>query len=229
MMKIGRIAGIERPAIATLIPSQHGKTVLLDAGANVDCNPENLVDFATMGSIYAEQVLGIEKPRIGLLSIGEEATKGNELTKNTYTLLQETPINFVGNVEGRHLFADEADVIVCDGFIGNVALKVSEGIGEFLLDSIKREVMRSPLYQFAALLLSPALKRLKRKVDYAEYGGAPLLGVNGICIISHGRSDARAIFNAVRAATVAVDSDVVGRIKNALLVDSKSPTTNAVP
>lgn len=216
LMKIGAIPGIERPAIATLIPSRNGKTVLLDVGAVVDCRPENLLDFATMGGIYAEQVLGISEPRVGLLSIGEEPTKGNELTKATYELLQKASLNFIGNVEGRELFADVADVVVCDGFVGNVVIKVSEGLGEFVVDSVKGEVNQSLFYRLAAMALSPGLKRLKKKVDYAEYGGAPLLGVNGICIISHGRSDSRAIYNAVKAAARAVNADVVGRIRGTL-------------
>lgn len=215
-MKVGRIPGIERPAIASLFPAKQGATVLLDAGANVDCSPDNLVDFATMGSIYAEQVLDIKKPRVGLLNIGEESTKGNELTRATHELLKMTPLNFVGNIEGRQIFSNTTDVIVCDGFIGNVVLKVGEGLGEYLVNSIKEEIKSSWVHKIAALVLASGLRRIQKRFDYTEYGGAPLLGVKGVCIISHGRSNARAIFAAVRAAKRAVEGDVVGKIQNAL-------------
>jgi phosphate acyltransferase len=214
--KLGRIQGIERPAIATQLPALRGQTILIDAGANADCEVANLLQFALMGSIYADKVLGIQSPRVALLSIGEEECKGNELTKMTHTMLRESGLNFVGNVEGRHLFAGEADVIVCDGFTGNVALKSAEGLGEYVLGLIKEELRKHPLARIPLVFLAPAFRRLKQRIDYSEYGGAPLLGVNGVCIIGHGRSDAKAVSNAVRVAMVAVEQGVITSISTSL-------------
>lgn len=215
-LKLGRIPGIDRPAIATFFPTMNGKVVLLDAGANVDCSVENLLQFAVMGAKYSERVLKVENPRVGLLSIGEEATKGNELTKATNPRLCEVGLNFIGNVEGKDLFRGAVDVVVCDGFAGNIVLKVAEGIAEFMLSTIKKEINRSLISKAGVLLMAPALRRSKAKLDYAEYGGAPLLGVNGVCIISHGRSDARAIRNAIRVAADSVAGDVVGCISSSV-------------
>jgi glycerol-3-phosphate acyltransferase PlsX len=215
-LRLGRIPGIDRPAIAALLPNPTGQSIVLDAGANADCTVENLLQFAVMGSIYAERVMGKAHPKVGLLSIGEEPCKGNELTKRTHEALKQMPINFIGNIEGRHLFTDTADVVVCDGFVGNVALKSSEGLAEFILALLRQEVGTKLWTRIPLAMLAPALRRMKRRVDYAEYGGAPLLGVNGVCIICHGRSNAKAISNAVRAAAEAVSGDVIGSIRSSL-------------
>ena len=215
-LRLGRIEGIDRPAIGAILPTMSGRAVMLDAGANVDCSVENLLQFAVMGSEFAERVLKIRKPRVGLLSIGEEAIKGNELTKAANARLSQTSLNFVGNVEGKDVFRGAADVVVCDGFAGNIVLKAGEGMAEFVLATLNQEINRGLLYRLGALFLRPALWRAKTKLDYAEYGGAPLLGVNGVCVICHGRSDARAICNAIRAAADAVKNDVVGCISTSL-------------
>lgn len=211
-LKIGRIAGIDRPAIGALLPTINGKTVMLDAGANVDCSVENLLQFAIMGSEYAKRVLKVSNPRVGLLSIGEEPTKGNEVTKATNARLRASNLNFVGNVEGKDVFRGAADVVVCDGFVGNVVLKVSEGMAEFVLDCLRQALQSNTAAKLGALLVKPALRRAKAGFDYAEYGGAPLLGVNGVCIICHGRSNSRAITNAIRAAADAIENDIVRSI-----------------
>lgn len=217
LMTLGRISGIERPAIATVFPVPGGReTVLLDAGANVDCSSENLVQFAQMGSVYSQCVHRIKNPRVAVLSIGEEDTKGNTLTKETASLLRGMPMQFIGNVEGRHLFSGESDVIVCDGFVGNVALKVAEGTAEMLQGILKNEFGRTPWRKITGHLARPVFLALKRRTDYDAYGGAPLLGVNGVCIISHGRSNARAIFNAIRQADDSVKHGVVDRIRKAV-------------
>ncbi|MHB0999475.1 MAG: phosphate acyltransferase PlsX [Armatimonadota bacterium] len=211
-LRLGRIRGIIRPAIGSLLPTLKSKCVMLDAGANVDCSVDNLLQFAIMGNAYAERLFKIEKPRVGLLSIGEEPSKGNELTKLTNARLSETALNFIGNVEGKEIFRGAADVVICDGFAGNIILKVAEGVSEFFLTNLKNKVNESIIYKIGALLMRPAFRDIKNRLDYAEYGGAPLLGVNGICIISHGRSNARAARNAIRAAADAVENDVVGCI-----------------
>ena len=198
---LGVLKGVERPAIAALIPTLQGEMILLDVGATVDCTPENLTQFAWMGHEYAQYVLHKAHPTIGLLSIGEEDTKGNEVTKETFKRLKETALNFVGNVEGREIFMHGADVIVCDGFIGNVALKITEGVAEGIKKILMTEIAAgSYLNRLGYALLRPVFSRFKRRIDYAEFGGACLLGVNGICIISHGRSSGRAIKNAIRVA-----------------------------
>ncbi len=197
---LGALRGIERPAIAALLPTLRGAAIMLDVGACVDCGPRQLVQFAIMGSEYAKRVLGKPSPRVGLLSIGEEDTKGNDVTREAFRLLQAGPIHFIGNLEGRDVYSGAADVIVCDGFIGNVALKISEGLADAMTRLLKREVAATALGRLGFLLLRPAFARFRTRIDYAEYGGAPLLGVNGICIICHGRSSARAIKNAMRVA-----------------------------
>ena len=212
-IKLGRIQGIDRPGIGALLPTRTGKAVMLDGGANVDCSVENLLQFAVMGKEYAERVMKIGNPRVGLLSIGEEATKGDELTKAVNAELSRRPsLNFVGNVDGKDVFRGAADVIACDGFAGNLVLKIAEGMAEYLLGNLRQEIESNPISKLGALLARPAFRRAKAKTDYAEYGGAPLLGVNGVCIISHGRSNALAISNAIRAAADAVENDVVGCI-----------------
>lgn len=205
---LGTLQGVERPAIATILPTLKGPAVLLDVGANVDSKPQHLVRFALMGHAFAQRMLAVAAPRVGLLSIGEEDSKGNELTKETFKLLKHAPINFIGNVEGRDVYTGHADVIVCDGFIGNVALKISEGLAEAIMQVLRREIAQSVLGGLGFWLLKPAFRRFKRQVDYAEYGGAPLLGLNGVSIICHGRSSSKAIKNALRVARDFVAGDV---------------------
>ena len=204
---LGRIKGIERPAIATPIPSITGTTVVLDSGAKVDAKPQHLVQNAIMGSIYAELILKIKNPRVGLLNIGEEETKGNEQALATYPLLKsEEHINFIGNVEGRDINKGTVDVVVCDGFVGNVVLKIMEGLSGTLFSEIKASLTSKPLYKLGALLAKGAFRDLKAGLDYSEYGGAPLLGLKGISMISHGSSDAKTMYSAIRAARKAVES-----------------------
>jgi glycerol-3-phosphate acyltransferase PlsX len=205
---LGTLKGVDRPAIATIFPTLNEPCVILDVGANVDSKPQNLLQFGIMGSIYARYILGKKNPRLGLLSIGEEEIKGNELTRETHKLLQKSSLNFVGNVEGRDIFKGEVDVIVCDGFIGNIVLKASESLAELFDVILKEELGSRSLYRLGAKLCSSALKNFVRKIDYAEHGGAPLLGVNGVSIISHGRSSSRAIKNAIRVARDLVEKKV---------------------
>jgi phosphate acyltransferase len=212
-LRLGRISGIDRPPIMAMLPHDTGQSVLLDAGAVADCEIEHLRQFAIMGSVYAEKVMRMSLPRVALLSIGEEPSKGNELTKEAHAVLEASDLNFIGNVEGRHLFCGAADVIVCDGFVGNVALKSAEGLGEFVIGLLKQEISRNPLLKIPLFLLKPAINRLKSSIDYAEYGGAPLLGLNGICIVGHGRSNARAVANAVKVAKSAVATGLVQAIR----------------
>lgn len=221
LLGLGRIKGIQRPAIGTVMPTDKGVSLILDAGANADCKPTNLVQFAIMGSIYAEKILGIKNPSIGLLNIGEEETKGNELTQATYPLLKETKLNFSGNIEGRDIFKGTSDVVVCDGFVGNVVLKLSEGLSSSLIKNIKNALMSSITGKIGGLLIKRSMLKLKKRLDYAEYGGAPLLGVNGISIISHGSSNAFAIKNAIRVAKECIENDVVLSIKASL--DANQP------
>lgn len=213
LMAFGRIAGIGRPAIGTVIPMPKAASILVDAGANVDSRPPHLVQFALMGSIYAERVLGVESPRVGLLSNGEEESKGTEVVVEVHRRLRElSGIHFIGNVEGRDILPGKADVIVCDGFVGNIVLKLMEGLGQGIVD-ILQEALRSSLPAMAGgLLAKPALKKLWKRLDYAEYGGAPLLGLQKMCIISHGSSNAKAIRNAVRVARESVERDVIPAI-----------------
>lgn len=200
-MHLGRIEGIRRPTIASPMPTRKGHSVLLDAGATVDCEAHDLVQFGVMGSIYAERILGIAAPRVGLFSIGEEPTKGNDLVRAVFPRLRDASLNFVGNVDGKDVFRGAADVIVCDGFVGNAILKVAEGIAEMILEAIPDPSVRASL-----------IKRL----DYSEYGGAPLLGVRGVLIVGHGRSHAKAVANAIRVAKIAIEQEMVRRIEQAL-------------
>jgi glycerol-3-phosphate acyltransferase PlsX len=202
------VEGVERPAIATFMPTVKGTSIILDVGANVDCKPNHLLQFAIMGEVYAKYLLKIPNPRVGLLSIGEEETKGNELTKEAFKLLTETSLNFIGNVEGRDVMSGNADVIVCDGFIGNVVLKVSEAVAEAMGVFIRENIGTSLARKLGYLLMRPAFRSLKRRVDYAEYGGAPLVGINGISIIGHGRSSDLAVKNAIRVAAELAKSEV---------------------
>jgi len=216
LLTLGRLPGVLRPAIATILPTLRRPAVLVDAGANVDCKPVHLLQFALMGTLFSERVLGLKRPRVGLLSIGEEGGKGNFLVKRAHALLAEGPFNFVGNVEGQHIFFGEAEVIVCDGFVGNICLKVSEGVAEALAQMLKREVRRDPLALLGFSLARRALSRFRRKVDWREYGGAPLLGVNGVVIIGHGRSDARAVKNALLTAQRFVETGLVEKLRACL-------------
>ncbi|WP_425060804.1 Phosphate acyltransferase [Sporomusa carbonis] len=212
---LGRIKGIERPAIATPMPNLTGTTVLLDSGANVDSKPKHLLQNAIMGAIYAEYVLNIPRPRVGLLNIGEEECKGNEQVHATYPLLKQlSTVNFIGNVEGRDIPKGTVDVVVCDGFVGNIVLKLGEGLASAILQLVKEAIKDSGFWtKMASMLVLPALKGLKKKLDYAEYGGAPLLGVNGGFIICHGSSRAKAIKNAIRVAKEFTEQDVVSHIR----------------
>lgn len=213
---LGRIKGIERPAIATVMPTLSGGKLVLDVGANPDAKPEHLLQYALMGSIYAERILGIPNPRVGLLNIGSEEGKGNELTQQTYPLLKEGNFNFIGNIEGRDVPYGKADVVVCEGFVGNVLLKTAEGLAGALFELIKDKITSSPIRKLGALAVKPGLKEIALMMDYAEYGGAPLLGVNGISIICHGSSKAKAIFNAVRVAQECEQVRLVEQISETL-------------
>lgn len=195
-LRLGRLKGVLRPAIATLMPNTTSKTLFLDVGANTDCKAENLFQFAIMGDAYAKEIMKISKPRLALLSNGEEECKGNELTKEAHQLMKQIP-SFVRNAEGRDIFNGEVDVLVCDGFDGNVILKACEGVATAIIHILKNEIKQSLISKIGALLMKPSFKRLKKHIDWQEYGGAPLLGVNGCVIISHGKSDARAIKNAI--------------------------------
>jgi len=198
-MVLGALPGVDRPALAIVVPTLSGTpSILLDVGANVDCKPQNLEQFAVMGELYARSVLKIPRPRVGVLSVGEEEGKGNELTRETYTLLKQLPINFIGNVEGRDIYNGNCDVIVCDGFVGNVALKTSEGLTRLVREMLKVSLTTTVTAQVGALLSRKAFNAFKKRLDPSEDGGAPLLGVRGVCIIGHGSSNDRAIMNGIR-------------------------------
>src|SRR4051812_23661723 len=208
----GMIPGVDRPALGTIIPTRDRPAVLLDAGASVECRPQHLLQFAIMGSVYARQVLTVERPRVGLLSIGEEATKGNELTREAHRLLKASPLNFIGNVEGREIYSGGADVIVCDGFTGNVVLKTSEGLVDAVAALLGDELQGTFSSQVGYLLSRRAFRRFQRRVDYSEFGGAPLLGVAGLAIVGHGRSSAKAVRNAIAMAYRFATGDFIARI-----------------
>ncbi len=199
-MVIGMLEGVDRPALAAVFPSRSGRTVVLDVGANVDSKPAHLREFAVMGHFYAREVLGTAEPRVGLLSIGEEENKGSDLTREVLAALKTTGLNFIGNVEGRDVFSGEADVVVCDGFVGNVLLKSAEALAELITDMTREELARSWRARFGLALARPAIESLGRRTDYEEYGAVPLLGVRGGCLIAHGRSSARAVASAIRRA-----------------------------
>jgi glycerol-3-phosphate acyltransferase PlsX len=200
MFVLKRIPGIDRPAIATVVPNLKDQTLVLDVGGNVDCKPPHLVQFALMGSVYASQMLGKGSPRVGLLSNGEEESKGNDLTREASLVLKNTSLNYIGYTEGRDIYNGRVDVVVCDGFVGNVVLKVSEGLAEAMSTMLRRELSSRLLSRLGYLLVRPALKAFRKKVDYAEYGGAPLLGIQGTAMICHGSSSPRAIMNAIKMA-----------------------------
>jgi glycerol-3-phosphate acyltransferase PlsX len=209
LVVLGRLGGIKRPALGAYFPTGRYGVLALDVGANADCRPAYLVQFAHMGSIYMERVYGAKRPRVGLLSIGEEAGKGNALTREVYDRLQHSPLNFVGNVEGKEIMNGEVEVVVSDGFTGNVAVKMGEGMAEFMFRELRKAVSERLRYRLGALLMVDALRGMRRRLDYAEYGGVPLLGVNGVVIICHGRSHAQAIKNAIRTAKEASTSGML--------------------
>ncbi len=222
---LGTIKGVERPAIAATLPTLRGTAILLDVGATVDCSARQLSQFAMMGHEYARHLMNLPSPRVGLLSIGEEDTKGNDVTKEAFRLLKDSALNFIGNVEGRDVYSGIADVIVCDGFLGNVSLKISESLADAMKKILMNEVMRSTLGRLSLVFLAGPLMRLKRRTDYAEFGGAPLLGVNGICMICHGRSSAKAIKNAIRRAEALAKGRLIDLIRRDLTESLTQPVT----
>ena len=214
---LGMIDGVDRPALAAVVPKNEGQTLVLDVGANMECKPHQLLQFAVMGSFYAEEVLGVSSPKVGLMSVGEEENKGGPRVRERNLVLKAAGINFVGNVEGGGVFSTNVDVIVCDGFTGNVILKVAEGFGEMVVGMLMDEARQSPMYGAGLLMAKGAFRNLRSKVDYSEYGGAPLLGVNGACLIGHGKSSAKAIRNAVRFADSYASCGVIENIGDKIL------------
>jgi len=220
---LGAIKGVERPAICATLPTLQGTAVMLDVGATVDCTARQLYQFGIMGHEYGKHLLGKSSPRVGLLSIGEEDTKGNDVTKEAFRLLRDSPLNFIGNLEGREVYSGNADVIVSDGFLGNVSLKISEGLADAMKKMLMREVMASRFGKLSFLFLTGPLMRLKRRTDYAEFGGAPLLGVNGISMICHGRSSAKAIKNAIIRAEALAKGRLIELIQRDIAESLKQP------
>jgi glycerol-3-phosphate acyltransferase PlsX len=216
LLHLGRLPGVSRPAIAAVVPNAAGGSLLLDVGANAQCKPLHLYQFAVMGELYARLLLGRETPRVGLLNVGEESSKGNDMVLEAHRLLSTSSLNFVGNVEGRGIFEGGVDVIVCDGFVGNVILKFGESVVGFLVSVMRRELGGSTRGRLGAHLLRPVFRHVQRELDYSEYGGAPLLGVNGTCIIAHGISNAKAIKNAIVAAGRLVENEANRRIQERL-------------
>lgn len=216
MLRLGRIPGIERPALAPILPGRNSQFLLIDCGANVDSKPEYMAQFGLMGDAYAQQVMGIKRPRVGLVNIGDEEEKGNSLYIQAHQLLKQEGIHFVGNVEARYIPANRADVLVCDGFDGNIILKYTEGVADALLGIIKQELMGDLRSKLGALLAKPAFRRVKKKMDYTEVGGAPLLGVQGAVVKAHGSSNAKAMSNAIRQAVLMVRGGVVPAIQQRL-------------
>ena len=212
----GRIKGVERPALGTIVPTANGYTYFLDVGANVDSRPEFLVQQARMGSVYASQMMGRPNPRVALLSNGEEASKGDSLIKEVYPRLEASALNFIGNVEGKDLLAGKADVVVADGFVGNVAIKMMEATADFLFRTLREELPKSPFGLLGGLLIRGRVAKIRARIDWREFGGAPLLGIDGVAVVAHGRSDARAIKNAIRVTKEAAEHDLVGKIREAV-------------
>jgi glycerol-3-phosphate acyltransferase PlsX len=217
----GRLPGVDRPALATIIPTRRQPVVLLDSGATVECRPQHLVQFAIMGAAYARVALGCRSPRVGLLSVGEEESKGNDLTRDAHQLLKTAPVDFAGNVEGRHVYAGDVDVIVCDGFTGNVTLKISEGLVDAVQTLLHEELSSTFGTRVGYLLSRQAFRRFRRRVDSSEYGGAPLVGLNGLCIVGHGRSSAKAVRNGVAMAARFVSQGLTDQLSRQL-----TPTTS---
>jgi len=208
MIKLRTLPGVDRPGIAAVLPTERNVFVLVDAGANIDARPEHLLQYAYMGSVYSRHVLGYKNPTVGLVSLGEEDVKGTEKTKEVFQMLKRSSLNFIGNIEGRHLFEDPVEVVVCDGFVGNVILKTCESIAVAIFQWLKHELKRNPVRRLGALLAKDAFLTIKDKTNYEEYGGSPLLGVNGICIIAHGASTPLAIKNALRVAVESIEQQV---------------------
>lgn len=219
---LGALKGVEKPALSLLVPTRKNLTLLIDVGANVNCRPSHLEQFAVMGHIFMESILGRKNPRIGLMSIGEEESKGNELTKETYDRLRASSLNFVGNVEGKDMYSGKADVIVSDGFTGNVALKVSEGVLETIFYMARTEIMKNFFAKVGYFLMKRNLKKIYKKIDYTEYGGAQLLGINGVCIVGHGRSNSIAVKNAVGLARDFVTNKVQEKIQKEIVKLSRN-------
>ncbi len=219
MFILGRIKGVDRPALASILPTLKKPIVLIDVGANVDCKPFHLVQFGLMAEVLAKDVLHIPTPRVGILTIGEEEGKGNTLVKEAYSLFKRSSLNFIGNIEGRDIYTGETDVVVCDGFVGNIALKLSEGLGSAITSMLRQELTQSIWARIGTLLSMGALKRFRRKLDYAEYGGAPILGLNGIAIVCHGASSARAITTAVLQAGAFVTNRANDHLREGLLAN----------
>jgi glycerol-3-phosphate acyltransferase PlsX len=209
----GRIRGVDRPALGSIVPTRNDFAYFLDVGANVDSKPEYMVQFASMGVIYAREMLGRANPRVGLLSNGEEEGKGDELVKETARRLKGSLPGFIGNVEPKDIYASKADVIVADGFVGNIAIKMAEATAEFLFRNLRDEIPKTMLGKLGGLLIRPGVRQLRARVDWREFGGAPLLGIDGVAVVAHGRSDARAIKNAIRVACDAVENHLVGKIR----------------
>lgn len=216
LRRLGRLNGVQRPALTTLFPLINGNCVILDIGANADCRPEFLQQFAIMGCVYAEKVLNIENPRIGLLSNGEEAGKGNQLTKDTFHLLSVSGLNFIGNLEPKDMLAGHADVVVTDGFTGNILIKTSESVAKLITDLLRQELTSSLQTKIGALLAKPAFNRIKNKMDPSEIGAAPLLGINGLVFVGHGRSDAHALTSAIRVAYDAIQVNLLEALRYAI-------------
>ncbi len=223
LFRLGRIRGVKRPALTALFPTRRGHCAVLDIGANAECKPEYLVQFAILGSVYAEKVLGIANPRVGLLSNGEEPGKGNDLVKATYPLLSQSGLNFIGNVEGKELFGGEADVVVTDGFTGNVLLKGSEAVVKLLVETLKEALMASWRTKIGALLAKPAFEALQGMLNPDQIGAAPLLGIDGLVFVGHGRSNATAIVSAIRTAKQAVEANLLTELKNAIEARLQQP------
>jgi glycerol-3-phosphate acyltransferase PlsX len=216
LANLGRLPGVSRPAIACMFPSEQGRTLVVDVGANPVCKPQNLVEFGIMGSVYVRDVMGVESPKVGLLSIGEEPSKGNELTISSHRIFQLSKLNFIGNIEGRDILRGKADVVVCDGFVGNIMLKFAESLQGFLTNAVRRQISNNKFSHLGAILMGPFLRRMRRTFDYAEYGGAPLLGLNGVCTVCHGSSSPKAIRSAIWAAEKGVDHHINEHIADAL-------------
>jgi glycerol-3-phosphate acyltransferase PlsX len=221
LRKLGRVKNVVRPGIASMFPTLKKPVVIMDIGANVDCRPLHLFQFAVMASAFSS-LYDVERPRVGILSIGEETGKGNSLVRITYEMLKKSSLNFIGNVEGRDVYKGDVDVIVCDGFVGNNILKVSEGLAEAIMLMLRNEIIKSPLAKLGYLLARPAINRFKKRVDYTEYGGAPLLGINGTGIVCHGKSNAQAIKNAILEAVKMVENNVKDKIRDDLEINQFS-------
>lgn len=231
LFNLGRIKGVKRPALTALFPVRNGYCVVLDIGANAECKPEYLLQFAIMGSVYAQTVRQIQKPRIGLLSNGEEAGKGNELVREAFPLIADSSLNFIGNVEGKELFGGQVDVVVTDGFTGNILLKSSEAVAKLITDMLRQELTSGLVTKIGALLAKPAFVNIKKMMDPGEVGAAPLLGIDGLVFVGHGRSDSRALVNGIKAARKAVEGNLLSALRDAIkdaLVKPPQPISNTV-